>query len=38
MLFDGFPTLRDGCLWPDPERPGLGLDFKRLDAERWGFW
>jgi L-alanine-DL-glutamate epimerase-like enolase superfamily enzyme len=35
MLFDGFPALVDGNLQPDPERPGLGLVFKRQEAERW---
>jgi L-alanine-DL-glutamate epimerase-like enolase superfamily enzyme len=35
MLFDGVPRLEGGCLHPDPSRPGLGLEFKRKDAERW---
>jgi L-alanine-DL-glutamate epimerase-like enolase superfamily enzyme len=35
MLFDGFPRLEGGCLHPDPSRPGLGLEIKRRDAERW---
>ncbi|MGI8428253.1 MAG: enolase C-terminal domain-like protein [Solirubrobacteraceae bacterium] len=32
MLFDGLPDLRDGALWPDLDRPGLGLELKRDDA------
>jgi L-alanine-DL-glutamate epimerase-like enolase superfamily enzyme len=35
MLFDGAPRPLGGCLWPDPERPGLGLEFKRSDAARY---
>ncbi len=35
LLFDGVPTPRDGCLRPDPTRPGLGLELKRKDAEQW---
>jgi L-alanine-DL-glutamate epimerase-like enolase superfamily enzyme len=35
MLFDGVPTLDGGCLRPDPSRPGLGLELKRADAERY---
>jgi L-alanine-DL-glutamate epimerase-like enolase superfamily enzyme len=35
MFFDGAPEPRDGCLRPDPDRPGLGLDFRRQDAARW---
>jgi L-alanine-DL-glutamate epimerase-like enolase superfamily enzyme len=34
MLFDGVPALRDGALWPDRGRPGLGLELRRRDAER----
>jgi L-alanine-DL-glutamate epimerase-like enolase superfamily enzyme len=33
LLFDGLPELRDGALWPDLDRPGLGLELKRSDAE-----
>jgi L-alanine-DL-glutamate epimerase-like enolase superfamily enzyme len=33
MLFDGALTLIDGELHPDLSRPGLGLEFKRSDAE-----
>lgn len=35
LLFEGAPRPTGGCLRPDPSRPGLGLDFKRADAERW---
>lgn len=35
MLFDGAPQPVGGCLRPDPTRPGLGLEFKRQDAEQW---
>ncbi len=35
MLFDGAPVPRDGTIAPDMSRPGLGLDFKRRDAERF---
>jgi L-alanine-DL-glutamate epimerase-like enolase superfamily enzyme len=33
MLFDGAPTPRGGVIEPDFSRPGLGLEFKRKDAE-----
>lgn len=33
MLFDGLSELRDGSLWPELDRPGLGLELKRADAE-----
>ncbi len=35
MLFDGAPTPHDGVIEPDFSRPGLGLEFKRRDAERY---
>jgi L-alanine-DL-glutamate epimerase-like enolase superfamily enzyme len=35
MLFDGARDVRGGCLVPDLSRPGLGLEFKRSDAERF---
>lgn len=35
MLFDGAPVLRDGAIRPDLTRPGLGLELKRADAERF---
>jgi L-alanine-DL-glutamate epimerase-like enolase superfamily enzyme len=33
LLFDGALTPVDGALHPDLTRPGLGLEFKRLDAQ-----
>lgn len=35
MLFDGAPQPADGVLRWDPSRPGLGVEFKRADAERF---
>lgn len=35
MLFDGTVTPRGGALYPDLARPGMGLEFKRRDAERF---
>ena len=35
MLFDGAPAPQDGVIRPDLSRPGLGLAFKRQDAERY---
>ncbi|HEX3584647.1 MAG TPA: enolase C-terminal domain-like protein [Candidatus Angelobacter sp.] len=35
MIFDGLPQLVNGSLRPDLSRPGLGLEFKRRDAERF---
>ena len=35
LLFDGAPSPVDGCLRPDPGRPGMGLELKRADAEQW---
>ena len=35
LLFDGVIEPRDGALYPDLERPGLGLELKRSDAERY---
>ena len=35
MLFDGTLEPDQGVLRPDPERPGLGLDFKEQDAEKY---
>lgn len=35
MLFEGALTPIDGELRPDLSRPGLGLEFKRADAERY---
>jgi L-alanine-DL-glutamate epimerase-like enolase superfamily enzyme len=35
MLFDGAPEAREGRIAPDLSRPGLGLELKRADAERY---
>jgi L-alanine-DL-glutamate epimerase-like enolase superfamily enzyme len=35
MLFDGAPDAHDGTIRPDRKRPGLGLELKRKDAERF---
>lgn len=35
MLFDGAPKPKGGVIRPDLSRPGLGLDFKRKDAQRY---
>ena len=35
MLFDGAPMPKDGMIRPDLSRPGLGLEFKRGDAEQF---
>jgi L-alanine-DL-glutamate epimerase-like enolase superfamily enzyme len=35
MLFDGAPTPQKGEIRADLTRPGLGLEFKRQDAERF---
>jgi L-alanine-DL-glutamate epimerase-like enolase superfamily enzyme len=35
MLFDGVLQPQAGELRPDPGRPGLGLEFKTSDAQRW---
>jgi L-alanine-DL-glutamate epimerase-like enolase superfamily enzyme len=33
MLFDGFLEPDEGSLRPDPSRPGLGVELRRVDAE-----
>lgn len=33
MFFDGAARVIEGCVEPDTTRPGLGLEFKRADAE-----
>jgi L-alanine-DL-glutamate epimerase-like enolase superfamily enzyme len=38
MLFDGTAEPRRGRLAPDLSRPGLGLQLKRADADRWQVW
>ena len=35
MLFDGFCAPQNGAMYPDLEQPGLGLTFKKQDAERF---
>jgi L-alanine-DL-glutamate epimerase-like enolase superfamily enzyme len=35
MLFEGAPRPRNGTIEPDMSRPGLGLEFKHQDAERF---
>jgi len=35
MLFDGVPEQQGGNLRPDRSSPGLGLELKRVDAERY---
>lgn len=35
MLFDGAAEPIDGMLAPDMSRPGIGLELKRADAERY---
>jgi L-alanine-DL-glutamate epimerase-like enolase superfamily enzyme len=35
MLFEGAPRPRDGLLAPDRARPGLGLELRERDAERY---
>lgn len=35
MFFDGLPVLKDGALHVDPARPGLGLELKAGDVERF---
>jgi L-alanine-DL-glutamate epimerase-like enolase superfamily enzyme len=35
LLFDGALAPCEGALRPDPARPGLGLELKRTDAEKY---
>ena len=35
MLFDGYREPVNGAMYPDLTRPGLGLEFKQQDAERF---
>jgi L-alanine-DL-glutamate epimerase-like enolase superfamily enzyme len=35
LLFDGVARVRGGALLPDLRRPGIGLELKRADAERY---
>jgi L-alanine-DL-glutamate epimerase-like enolase superfamily enzyme len=38
MLFDGVLRPEGGALRPDRSRPGLGLEFKHKDAEKFKVW
>ena len=35
LLFEGTLSPEVGYLRPDPSRPGLGIDLKRADAEKY---
>ena len=35
MLFDGFIAPHNGALYPDASRPGLGIELKEKDAEKY---
>jgi L-alanine-DL-glutamate epimerase-like enolase superfamily enzyme len=35
LLLDGAARASGGTISPDPSRPGLGLELRREDAERW---
>ena len=35
LFFSGLPELKDGRLYPDLSRPGLGLEFRRADAQQY---
>ncbi len=35
LFFDGVPPVREGLLRPDLGAPGLGLSFRRADAEQY---
>jgi L-alanine-DL-glutamate epimerase-like enolase superfamily enzyme len=35
MLFEGAPELKNGCLYPDLSRSGMGLSLKRKEAEEY---
>jgi L-alanine-DL-glutamate epimerase-like enolase superfamily enzyme len=35
MLFDGVLEPAGGVLYPDRSRPGLGIEFKRSDAQKF---
>jgi len=38
MLFDGVPHPRAGALHPALGRPGLGVELRGADAERFAVW
>jgi L-alanine-DL-glutamate epimerase-like enolase superfamily enzyme len=35
MLFDSAPQPREGVIWPDLSRPGMGIELKRQDADSY---
>lgn len=35
MLFDGVMQPENGCTYPDESRPGIGIEFKYSDAEKY---
>ena len=35
MLFDGALTAVKGALWPNLSRPGMGIEFRHADAEKY---
>lgn len=35
LIFDGLPEPRESCLFPDSQRPGLGLELRESDAARY---
>ncbi len=35
LLFNGLTQLRDGALWPDLDRRGMGLELRRADADAY---
>ncbi|MFL5742253.1 MAG: enolase C-terminal domain-like protein [Flavisolibacter sp.] len=35
MLFEGVASPKDGMLYPDLTRPGLGIEFRHQDAEKF---
>jgi hypothetical protein len=35
MFFDGFLEPQGGTIRPDRSRPGLGVELKRADVERY---
>jgi L-rhamnonate dehydratase len=35
MLFDGVVLPKDGRLYPDLSRPGIGLELRTADARRY---
>ncbi len=35
IFFDGLPQLKDGELRPDLSRPGFGLEWKQIEAEKF---